>query len=179
MRTRCEETRHALWAKGDCCLCAGHHTYIGLLTDNCVNWRPAVKTTLARCRCLPVALRKLQGILASVSPHIMSKPHYVWSALCVTITTTKISEWQLEVFHRSALRLRLGLSSYAPNPVTLVEAQDAAFSLRVEECVTVAPRVDAPLLFCCCYDSLEGTCDFSVARYYRRKNTQSTLKSTE
>lgn len=88
-----------------------------------------MKETLVTCRRLLGTLRRICGQRWGPAPSTML-PLYrglILSRLCYALpllSLTACQERSIATFHRVALRLCLGLPSYAPNVATLVEAQD-------------------------------------------------------
>lgn len=113
--------------------------YLGLLIDDRVTWRPAVKTTLLRCLHQLLTLRSSQGKGWGNSQQSMLHLYrsFIFSRLlyALFLMSTASSQWELlETFHRLALTICLGVPSNAPNIPTLIEAEYIPLYLQAEEC---------------------------------------------
>lgn len=114
------------------------HTYLGVVLDDRVTWRPEVRRTLGRCRRLLRVIRQLGGcswgapqraLLQLYKGLIMSR--LLYSLPLLAIGRAQIRE--LDTFHRIALRSCLGLPPSAENIATLVSSEEWPLSLRLEE----------------------------------------------
>lgn len=117
------------------------HPSPGLLIDDLVAWRPAVKKILGQCRQLLGVLRTFRAHSQQGIPPDGLLTLYRGlghSKLLYAIPFTNVRKPQIDAlkrFHRVALRLCLRLPPYARNVPTLTEAQEQPISLRAEKAV--------------------------------------------
>ncbi|KAM7311831.1 uncharacterized protein ISCGN_008738 [Ixodes scapularis] len=104
------------------------HSYLGFLLDDRISWRPAVKSTLIKCRQHLNAIRTIIGSRWGTPQAMMMKLYrgLTLSRLMYALPLVHISNAQslaIETLQRIAVRLCLGLPRYAPNIPTLVEGR--------------------------------------------------------
>lgn len=104
-------------------------TYLGLIIDDRVNWRPAVQQALATSRRLLKNMHRLCGTSWGNGQMSMLRLYkgLVMSRMMYALPLINIAgpQWDsLERLHRVASRFCLGIPSFANNVTTITKAQE-------------------------------------------------------
>ncbi|KAG0415573.1 hypothetical protein HPB47_007189 [Ixodes persulcatus] len=101
-----------------------NHTYLGLVIDDCLSWRPAVKQTISRCALHLNVLRRIRGQTWGTSQSMTLQMYrgLIQSRLLYALPLVLVRDAQ--VTKMKALRICLGLPLSVPNEKSSVGTLD-------------------------------------------------------